>query len=177
MKVTDGQEEPERTPVAAPAEPEAAPFAWTPAKRAKLVREYVNSGDLLGAQQAVGAMPSDFNSEVRGNDEFRATVESVRKDARQTLLLRAQSEALSGNDKLLTLFLKEDDDEDDMEQLSDEQLNERLRVIITRFRARLIQEGCSVCEHCGGLKEGGTALATLAAYVDTIPPRPWSRQK
>jgi hypothetical protein len=151
MKVTDGPDQPAPAPVVAHFEPEAAPFTWTDAKRAKLIRAYVDTGDLLGAQQAVGATPSDFNAELRGNEAFRVTVEASHKDARQTLLLRAQSEALAGNDKLLTLFLKADEDEDDLQQLSAEQVSQRILGIVASARARAVQQGWKMerCKSCG----------------------------
>jgi hypothetical protein len=159
MQVTDGQEEATPAPVLAPAEPDAAPFAWTSTKRAKLIKTYVDTGDLLGAQQAVGATPSDFNAQLRGNDAFRTTVEASHKDARQTLLLRAQSEALGGNDKLLTLFLKEEEDEDNLQQMSSEQLSQRIKGLLLKSRACAIHMGWPLCEHCGGLKDAEVALA------------------
>jgi hypothetical protein len=158
MRVADAAPVLEQTPapVAAPApEPEApAPFAWTDAKRAKLVREYVNTGDLLKAQESVGCTPAEFNAELRSNDLFRATVEGARKDARTTLLLRAQSEALAGNDRLLQVFVKESDgDSDNLRHLTDDQLTQRLNGIFARIRARLEGQGWAPCQSCGALKE------------------------
>lgn len=142
---------PAPTPIPEPAEP--VPL-WTDATRAKLIKAYVDTGDLLGAQREVGVTPSQFNAEVRGNTLFRATVAAARKDARTTLLLRAQSEALAGNDKLLTVFLKDSDgDPDSLQQLADDQLGERLRGILARIRTRLEGQGWKPCPSCGHLKE------------------------
>lgn len=138
MKVPAPYVEPAPAPVAAPAEPEVvAPFTWTDTKRARLLSGYVNTGDLLQAQRDVGCTPSEFNAELRGNDLFRATAEAARKDARATLRLRALSDALAGNDRLLTAFVKESDGEDDLRQLTDAQLTERLNGLLARIRARL----------------------------------------
>jgi hypothetical protein len=157
MKVANAQPalEPTPAPVVAPApEPEPVPFAWTDAKRAKLIKTYVDTGDLLGAQQAVGATPSDFNAERTRNESFRAAVEASKKDARATLLMRAQSEALAGNDRLLQVFVKESDgDSDNLRHLTDDQLTQRLNGIFARIRARLEAEGWTPCQTCGALRK------------------------
>jgi hypothetical protein len=151
MAVAPVESEP-AAPAAPTTEAEPAPFAWTDATRAKLVREYVDSGDLLGAQKAVGCTPSNFLAETRCNGAFRAVVEAARKDARNTLLLRAQAEALDGNDKLLTVFLKESEEDDSLRDLSDAQLSQRINGLLTRVRARLETQGWTPCESCKTLR-------------------------
>ena len=148
---------PEPKTVAPAAAPEAAdapstPFAWSDGKRRRLMEEYINTGDLLGAMEAVGCKPVDFNLEVSTNSDFAQEMKNAREDAAETLSLRAKSEALDGNDKLLGIFLKAPGDSDEGRKLTNEQLTARLKSLIERMRKREFDRSgvdpCA-CPQCG----------------------------
>jgi hypothetical protein len=125
----------------------ASDFIWTDAKRQRLLEKYVDRGDLLEAQEHVGCTPSQFNRERESNPEFRRLVEAARKEARETLKLRATTDALGGNDKLLSILFKDLESEktdNDLSKLTDAQLYEQCVGIVYRIRERLVQsDQCS----------------------------------
>lgn len=116
---------------------------WHDEMRRKLVEAYVDTGDLLAAQQLVGVTPSQFNTEVDANPVFAEAVKAARKQAAQTLELRAIQEGLGGNDKLMSLILRKDGDDAGVSQLTDSQLALRLTSLIGRIRSRIDAGGHS----------------------------------
>lgn len=110
---------------------------WTPEMRQRLIEAYVDTGDLLKAQEIVGVTPSQFNTEVDNNPEFSERVKAAKKHASNTLELRAIQEGLGGNDKLLSLILRKDEDVAGVSQLTDDQLARRLDSYLARVRSRL----------------------------------------
>jgi hypothetical protein len=124
----------------------ASDFTWTDDKRHRLLEKYVDRGDLLEAQEYVGCTPSQFNRERDSNTQFARLIEAARKEARETLKLRATTDALGGNDKLLSILFKDlesEKAESDLSKLTDAQLHARVVGIVSRVRDRLVQTG-----HC-----------------------------
>lgn len=113
---------------------------WTEEMHRRLVEAYVDTGDLLAAQQLVGVTPSQFNTEVDANPEFAERIKAARKQAAQTLELRAIQEGLGGNDKLMSLILRKDGDDAGVSQLTDAQLARRLTSLVSRIRSRVDSE-------------------------------------
>lgn len=112
-------------------------FDWSDANRTLLVETYVNTGDLIAAQKIVGCTPTQFNRELRQNEDFAQAVKGAEKDATNTLELLVKSEALAGNDKLMSLLMKgKGDDSPDIARLSDAQLKQQIEAIMKRARAR-----------------------------------------
>lgn len=113
---------------------------WTEDKRTRLLEAYVDTGDLLSAQTLVGVTPSQFNREVETNAEFGERVKQAKKQAANTLELRAIKDALGGNDKLLSQILR-GKDESAVTQLTDAQLARRITGLLGRIRSRLAAGG------------------------------------
>lgn len=109
---------------------------WDEPKRARILEIYVDTGDLFTAQILVGVTPSQFNREMERNGEFSEQVKRAKKQASNTLELRAIKDALDGNDKLLSQILK-DKDETDVAHMSDAQLARRITSLISRIRNRV----------------------------------------
>lgn len=113
---------------------------WSEDKRNRLLEAYVDTGDLLSAQTLVGITPSQFNREVETNPEFGERVKQAKKQASNTLELRAIKDALGGNDKLLSQILR-GKDESAVTQLTDAQLARRITGLLGRIRSRLAAGG------------------------------------
>ena len=113
---------------------------WSEDKRNRLLEAYVDTGDLLSAQTLVGITPSQFNREVETNPEFGERVKQAKKQASNTLELRAIKDALGGNDKLLSQILR-GKDESNVAQLTDAQLARRITGLLGRIRSRLAAGG------------------------------------
>jgi hypothetical protein len=125
---------------AIPELPDGDPFVWTDQTRRRLLETYVDTGDLLTAQELVECTPSQFNRELRANASFAQMVKDVEKDALGTLKMRALKEGLGGNDKLMAVFLKQlekEDTENELSKLTDVQLSKRLTSLIDRILKRL----------------------------------------
>jgi hypothetical protein len=130
---------------------------WTVEMRRRLVEAYVDTGDLLAAQQLVGVTPSQFNTEVDANPEFAELVKTAKKQAANTLELRAIQEGLGGNDKLMSLILRKDGDDAGVSQLTDAQLALRLTALIGRIRSRVDSERSGADEPGGAVSSPGDA--------------------
>lgn len=130
---------------------------WTSEMRRRLVEAYVDTGDLLAAQQLIGVTPSQFNTEVDSNPEFAELVKTARKQAAETLRHRAIQEGLNGNDKLMGLILRQDGDDAGVSQLTDSQLALRLTSLIGRIRSRVDSERPGADESGGATGSSGDA--------------------
>jgi hypothetical protein len=125
-------------PAAAPVT--GAEYVWTDENRRRLLEFYVDTADLLEAQKRVGCTPSQFNREVASNGAFAEAVKQAKKEAAATFELMATSEALRGNDKLMSQIMRDKGDSD-TSRLTDQQLAARIIALLARVRARLAASG------------------------------------
>ncbi len=126
--------------------PDPTDFPWDEDKRAKLITVYIDTGDLAVARNSIRVTPSQYYKELDSNQSFSARIEAARPLAENVFEEVAASQALLGNDKLLTLVLRtkkpEYREKVDMnlkvtETLTDEQLDNRLRRLAeAAFRRR-----------------------------------------
>lgn len=121
-------------------------FEWTQVKRARLVEQYVDSGDLSTARDSIGVSPSEYFREIKRNPDFANMVEEAKPLADQALEERAIQLALKGNPDLLKKVLSakkpEYRDKIDLnvtEKLSDAQINARLTAFLNRLRPSIIE--------------------------------------
>jgi hypothetical protein len=165
------------TPVPEPAA--GADFVWTDDRRRRLIEKYVDRGDLLEAQQYVGCTPSQFNRERDFNSQFARTIAEARKEARETLKLRATKDALDGNDKLLTILFKDlegEQTEGNLSKLTDAQLQAQLNALLNRIRGRMLQNGNLPLDSSAGM-EPPKVMTNLAGAEANSDVRRDARQK
>lgn len=79
---------------------------WTDDIRARLIDEYINTGDIVAAREALQCSASDYHRELDANEAFRNAITRAEKLAIQTLEDRAIHMAGKGNDKLIIAILK-----------------------------------------------------------------------
>ena len=123
--------------------PAPTDFEWTDDKRARLLEEYINSGNLAIARDAIKCTPSQLWRELDANQSFSAKLDAARVRAAQVFEEVAHAQALAGNDRLLPIVLKAErpdkyqerqrvDLYSDISRLTDEQLNARIFSLIER---------------------------------------------
>jgi hypothetical protein len=113
-------------------------FEWTEEKRATLIEEWVNTGDIATAKDAIGVTHSEYSRELARNETFAAQVAEAEPLANQILEERAIQLALGGNDRLLQKVLaakfpaqyresiKVDITQNPISRMTDEQIAARL---------------------------------------------------
>lgn len=130
-------------------------FRWSEEIRQQLLTIYVDTGDLMEAIEKCGLTPSLFNREVEENGPFAAALKGARKQAQQTLRMRAVSDALKGNDKLMSQIMKDGDDDDGARRLTDQQLATRIAGLVARVRSRIAAERAPVDDTGGAARVSG----------------------
>jgi hypothetical protein len=81
-------------------------FDWTDNIRAVLIDEYVNTGDIMAAREAVHVSAAAYYRELEINQEFSDAIKKATILALQTLEDKAIHHAHKGNDKLIIAVLK-----------------------------------------------------------------------
>src|SRR6185437_1020116 len=122
-------------------------FIWTEEKYDKLIRVYINTGDLATARDSIGSTPFEYFQELSRNPLFAERIKEADPFAHLALEERAIQLALAGNDKLLTKILSvkkpeyKDNVKIDMnvtEKLDDRQLQARLSRLISKLGPGII---------------------------------------
>jgi hypothetical protein len=81
-------------------------FDWTDDAREVLIDEYVNTGDIMAAREAINVSAAAYHRELEANEAFREAIKKATVLAIQTLEDRSIHLAGKGNDKLIIATLK-----------------------------------------------------------------------
>lgn len=120
---------------------------WTDNIRDVLIDEYINTGDLHGAREAVNVSAAAYYRELEANPVFAEAIKKATVLAVQTFEDRAIHLAKKGNDKLILAVLKAklgdqytdrvkvDNTYSDLAKLSDEELDRRIAKLDGRSHA------------------------------------------
>lgn len=163
-------------------------YVWTDEARFRLINLYIDTGDLAGARDRIGATPSQYYRELENNPLFSDQIKAASVKAFQALEEKGINMALGGNDKLLTLVLKaklpgyhekvQIDSTTTVRAVSDEQLNRKLEALLTRYHDSAILDA-EFSEHVPpGTRElagpsGGVGPANDAEQVSEPVSEDW----
>jgi hypothetical protein len=122
-------------------------FEWDDVKRARYIEVFIDTGAAADARDAIGVSASQFFKHVAENPDFATAVGEAAPLAARALEDVAVSMARRGQDRLLAKILAAKlpaeysekvkiDVTNRLEDLTDEQLNERLRYAYIKFRKR-----------------------------------------